>query len=175
MKYVDDTILVADGSSDNLWMTKAILRGFELMTGLKINFLKSKVYDINVSDWHMDAALSFLNCDVDSLPFKYLGVKFGGNPRNVSMWKELIDQIKWRLATWRGKHLNMAGRALLINMVLNVIPVFSFLLYKAPQKVIDEIRKIQSKFLWQNRVGSRHLHWVAGSLFVILKRKVVLA
>lgn len=69
---MDDTIIVADGNSDNLWMMKAILRGFELMTGLKINFIKSKLYGIKVSDWLIESASSFLNCDVDSLPFKYL-------------------------------------------------------------------------------------------------------
>lgn len=50
MQFLDDTILVADGSSYNFWMMNSILRGFELMTSLKIKFSKSKMYGVNVSD-----------------------------------------------------------------------------------------------------------------------------
>ncbi|XP_058741530.1 uncharacterized protein LOC131613910 [Vicia villosa] len=102
----------------------------------------------------MEAGSSFLNCDIDHLPFKYLGVKVGDSPRKVSMWKELINQIKARLATWRGKHLNMAGRVTMINTVLNAIPMFSLSFYRAPNKVINDIRKIQSNFLWHKSEGA---------------------
>lgn len=50
LQFTDDTILVADRSSDDVWSMKAILRAFEMMSDLKVNFTKSKIYEIHVSD-----------------------------------------------------------------------------------------------------------------------------
>ncbi|XP_058756961.1 uncharacterized mitochondrial protein AtMg01250-like [Vicia villosa] len=44
LQFADDTILIGEGDLSNLWSMKAILRGFELMSGLRINFRKSKLY-----------------------------------------------------------------------------------------------------------------------------------
>lgn len=77
MQFADDTILVADGNNDNLWSMKALLHGFEMISGLKVNFHKSKLCRICVGDWLMEGALNFLACDIDEIPFKFLGVKVG--------------------------------------------------------------------------------------------------
>lgn len=36
-----------------------------MMSSLKVNFHKSKIYSIHVGDWMLEAALNFLSCDVD--------------------------------------------------------------------------------------------------------------
>ncbi|XP_058754920.1 uncharacterized protein LOC131628077 [Vicia villosa] len=128
LQFTDATIIVVNGCSDNFWMMKSMLRGFELMTGTKINFLKSKLYGIHVSDSIMEAASNFLNYDIDVFPFKYLSVKVGAIPRNVSIWKDLISQLKSKVSKWRGRHLNMAGRVTLINSVLNAIQIYTLFL-----------------------------------------------
>jgi hypothetical protein len=38
LQYADDTLCIGEPSIDNLWSLKAILRGFELASGLKVNF-----------------------------------------------------------------------------------------------------------------------------------------
>ena len=43
LQYADDTIFVGHASWDNVIALKAMLRGFELASGLKINFAKSQV------------------------------------------------------------------------------------------------------------------------------------
>lgn len=48
LQYVDDTLLVGKASIENLWAIKAVLMGFELVSGLKVNFHKSYLYEINV-------------------------------------------------------------------------------------------------------------------------------
>lgn len=48
LQYVDYTIMVGEASWENLWMMKAILRCFELVSSLKVNFHKSRVIGINV-------------------------------------------------------------------------------------------------------------------------------
>jgi hypothetical protein len=38
LQYADDTLCVGEATVDNLWTLKAILRGFEMVSGLKVNF-----------------------------------------------------------------------------------------------------------------------------------------
>lgn len=160
LQFADDTIMVEDGSSDNLWSMKAIIRGFEMMSGLKINFNKSKLYEIHVGEWFLNATSILLSCNVDSLPLKFLGVNVGDSPRKLSIWRDLINHFKNRLARWKGKHLTVAGKVVLINSVLNVIHIYTLSFYKAPSKVVWEIRSIQSNFLWNGCESKRIIHWV---------------
>jgi hypothetical protein len=59
---------------ENLWALKAILRGFEMISGLKVKFWKSSIMGVNVSQDFMREASSFLNCRMGSVPLKYLGL-----------------------------------------------------------------------------------------------------
>jgi hypothetical protein len=83
LQYADDTLCIGEASVENLWTLKAILRGFEMMSGLKVNFFKSCLVGVNVSDEFMFMATEFLNCRRGSIPFKYLGLPVGGNPRKL--------------------------------------------------------------------------------------------
>jgi hypothetical protein len=73
LQYADDTLCIGMPTLDNLWTMKAVLRGFEMASGLKINFSKSCLIGVNVSNDFMEMACNFLNCSEGSLPFKYLG------------------------------------------------------------------------------------------------------
>lgn len=48
VQFVDDTILIGQATRANLWSNKSILRSFELVSRLKVNFHKSKLIGINV-------------------------------------------------------------------------------------------------------------------------------
>lgn len=47
LQYACDRIILADDNTDNLRAIKAILRGFELTSGLRVNFLKSSLIGVN--------------------------------------------------------------------------------------------------------------------------------
>ncbi|XP_058732794.1 uncharacterized protein LOC131604367 [Vicia villosa] len=160
LQFTDGTIILAEGDTANLWSMKAILRCFEMMSRLRVNFHKINLYGINVGDWYLEAASSFLTCKVGTLPFKFLGVRVGDSPRKLSMWKDLLAMFRKRLNVWRGRYLSMAGRVELINSVLNAIPIFSLSFYKAPKKVLQDIKYIQSKFLWGGVDIDKPIHWV---------------
>ncbi|XP_058759850.1 uncharacterized protein LOC131633146 [Vicia villosa] len=101
LQFADDTIIMGEPTCDNLWNLKVILRGFELVSGLKINFSKINVIGVHVGDWFMNTASSFLSCKKSSVPFKFLGVMVGICPRKVKAWKEVIKNIKDRLSAWK--------------------------------------------------------------------------
>lgn len=44
------TLLIGERSWSNLWSIKGIIRGFEIVSGLCVNFHKTKLYEINLKD-----------------------------------------------------------------------------------------------------------------------------
>jgi hypothetical protein len=142
LQYADDTIFLGEASAENLWSIKAILRGFELASGLKVNFGKSKVMGVNVSSEFLGVAERFLHCSQTSLPFMYLGLPVGANPRKISTWKPLTDTIARKLGSWNNKWVSLGGRVVLLNSVLNSIPIFYLSFLKMPVRVWKLIVKM---------------------------------
>jgi hypothetical protein len=97
LQYADDTLCVGEATIENLWTLKAILRGFEMTSGLKVNFWKSSLMGLNVSQDFMIVASSFLNCKVSLIPFVCLGLPVGANPRRLSTWEPLLVSLRKRL------------------------------------------------------------------------------
>ncbi|XP_058762490.1 uncharacterized protein LOC131635874 [Vicia villosa] len=160
LQFADDTIIVGDGSWSNLWKIKALVRGFKMASGLRINFTKSKIYGVGCESFILEAAAAFLGCKTSIFPFKFLGFLVGGNHRRTRFWRSVLEKMKDKLGSWRGMLLSIGGRVTLLNNVLSNLPSFSLSFYKAPIKVINEIRKIQRQFLW-NGVGDRRgISWV---------------
>jgi hypothetical protein len=148
LQYADDTLCIGEASIENLWTLKAILRGFELISGLKVNFWKSCLIGVNVAEDFMFMATEFLNCRRGAVPFKYLGLPVGANPRKLSTWEPMLNVMKARLGSWGNKYISLGGRIVMINAVLSAIPVFFMSYMKMPTKVWREVVKIQRKFLW---------------------------
>lgn len=73
LQFADDTIMAGKGTWDNLWSIKTIFCSFELVSGLKVNFHKSNLVDINLNSQFLEVAFSFLLCSLDAIPFKFLG------------------------------------------------------------------------------------------------------
>ncbi|XP_058769032.1 uncharacterized mitochondrial protein AtMg01250-like [Vicia villosa] len=135
LQFADDTILLGEASCDDIWNMKVILRGFELVSGLRINFSKSNIFGVNVGEWYINAALSFLSCKKGAIPFKFLGLIVGDNPRRKKVWLDVVKNIRRRLSSWKGRNISMGGRVTLINSVLNSIPIFTLSFFKIPEKI----------------------------------------
>ena len=148
LQYADDTVFVGEALWDNVIVLKAMLRGFEMASGLKINFSKSNVGvlgdDIN---WVHDAA-HFLNCRHMETPFHYLGIPIGTKPSSYLMWKPLIKKFEAKLSKWNQKILSMAGKVTLINSVLTALPIYLLSFFKIPQRVVLKLISLQRNFLW---------------------------
>ncbi|XP_058733926.1 uncharacterized protein LOC131605606 [Vicia villosa] len=161
LQFADDTLLVGDGSWNYLWAIKSVLKGLELVSGLGINYHKSKIIGININSHFLDVASSFLSCSKEAKEFKFLGIRIGSNPRRLSSWKPLLDSFRRKLSSWKGRFLSFGGRITLLKSVLSSLSIFTLSFYKAPKKIIGEINKLQSKFLWGGVEEKRKIHWIS--------------
>jgi hypothetical protein len=60
----------------------------------------------------------------------------------------MLDAFKRRLGAWGNKYISLGGRIVLINAVLNSLPLFFLSFIKMPVKVWREVVKIQRNFFW---------------------------
>ena len=148
LQFADDTLFFCEDSWSNVVVMKSILRGFEVASGLKINFHKSSLAGVNVQSINLLCYSKFLNCNQSGIPFKYLGLEVGGNPRKKAFWEPVLNKLKARLSVWKGWFLLMAGRTCVIKSVLNAIPLFYLSVFKAPKSIYKSIISIQRQFLW---------------------------
>src|ERR1044072_5218147 len=86
LRFVDDNVIICDGSWSNLWCIKVILRGFKLTTSLCINLNKTKLFGIHVEDYIMIVASTFLACDIGRFPFLFLGIPVEAKHRRKDTW-----------------------------------------------------------------------------------------
>ena len=63
LQFADDTLFFCEESWSNVVIMKSILRGFELASGLKINFHKSRLAGVNVQPNNLLCYSKFLNCN----------------------------------------------------------------------------------------------------------------
>ena len=135
LQYADDTLCIGKPMVDNLWAIKSLLKGFEMVSGLKINFFKSSLIGVNVANEFMEMACNFLNCSQGTIPFKYLGLPVGANLRGMSTWEPLVENLSGKLNSWFHKYISFGGRIVLLNSVLNAIPIFYLSFLKLPVQV----------------------------------------
>lgn len=74
-----------------------------MISGLKMDFYKRKLYGIHLEEHFLEETSQFLSCCVEYIPFMFLGIPVGLNPRWCATWRPLIDNMKKKLSSWRGR------------------------------------------------------------------------
>lgn len=87
---------------------------------LRLTLQKSNFVAIGVVGRYAE----LLNCKQLSIPFDYLGIPIGANPRREITWRKVIDKFQSRLSLWKHKTLSLVGRVCPINLVLTSLPLF---------------------------------------------------
>lgn len=171
LQFADDTIIISKPTTRNVWAIKSILRLFELASGLKINFSKSRVMAVNGREGFVQSAALFLGCKIGVIPFKYLGVPVGANPRRVETWLPLVNMFKAKLSSWQNKFLSLGGRIVLLKSVISSLPIYYFSFYLAPVSILNKLKSLQLNFLWGGSLENRKTAWIKWDKICLPKSK----
>jgi hypothetical protein len=94
--------------------TKLLLYCFENMSGLRINYQKSEVFVIGVSEEEAVRIAEIFNCNIGKLPLKYLGVMLHNRYMFVDDLAYEAQKVENRIPTWQSVGLSSGGKMILI-------------------------------------------------------------
>ncbi|GJR05549.1 RNA-directed DNA polymerase, eukaryota [Tanacetum coccineum] len=161
--YADDAMFMGEWDAKNGSNFITILNCFYLISGLRINLHKSKLYGVGVSLDEVKEFSSNTCCSVSSLPFTYLGLPVGCNIRRISSWEDMISKVQKKLSTWKIKLLSIGGRLTLIKSVLGSLGVYFMSMFMMPEVVNKKIEALRAQFFWGGDDVDRKISWVQWS------------
>lgn len=171
VQYADDTLLIMQADAKQLFCLKAILNSFASSTGLSVNFSKSLLVPINVSDEKMKVLAGTFGCQIWSLPFTYLGLPLGTTKPRIEEFAPLLDRVERNLSAC-STFLSYSGRVEYINTVLTPTVNYAMCTLKLHKGVIEDVDRIRKQCLWRgNSARKRGGNLVAWSLAQRPKKK----
>lgn len=126
---------------------KFILYCFENMSGLRINYQKSE-FMLGVHDIERQRIADMSNCNIGSLPMKYLGIMVNDRHMYASDLAYVHQKVEKKLLTWQSATLSSGGKMVLIEACLSSIPNYSMSVYLLPGESHQRIDTARSNFFW---------------------------
>ncbi|WVZ80084.1 hypothetical protein U9M48_027590, partial [Paspalum notatum var. saurae] len=124
LQYANDTILFMEHGLEQAKHRKLILRAFDKLSGLKINFHKSELFCYGQPKDFVEQYSQIFGCE---------------------------DHFQKKLSGWKGKLLSYGGHLVLVSSVLSNLAMFmmSFYVFEVPKDIIKKLDFYRSIFFWQ--------------------------
>ncbi|GJV35288.1 reverse transcriptase domain, reverse transcriptase zinc-binding domain protein [Tanacetum coccineum] len=154
LQYADATIFFEEWNKENEKSLMCILKCFEQVFGLHVNYNKSKLYGVGANEAELRDMARWIRCGVGKFPFMYLGLPIGENMRRVGAWNNVMEKFKNRLADWKAKSMSFGERLTLVKSVLGSLPLYYFSMFRVPLSVIKLLEKIGVRRVgWRRKVN----------------------
>jgi hypothetical protein len=99
IQYADDTLLIMPADRVQIYALKEVLQKFSLSMGLRINYNKSQMLPINVSNDLLNMLASDFGCQVGAMPFTYLGLSVGTTKPTIAELAPLVCRLERKLTS----------------------------------------------------------------------------
>jgi len=141
--FADAAAIFVNPITEEVEVVKNILDAFGVVSGLITNTGKSAMYPVRCEGLNVQHIMEAFQCPIKSFPCTYLGL-----PLNVRQIRRvdvqpLIDKVGGKLAAWKGRLLNKAGRLRLINTVLSSMPTYFLTVFRLQNWAIKKIDKLR--------------------------------
>ncbi|GKE50488.1 putative RNA-directed DNA polymerase, eukaryota, reverse transcriptase zinc-binding domain protein, partial [Tanacetum coccineum] len=93
LQFADDALIIGEWSRTNAKNLSRILTCFQLASGLKVNYNKSKLFGIGVSTVELESLASTIGCLASQFPCTYLGLPIGAKMSRCINWKPIVDKF----------------------------------------------------------------------------------
>ncbi|XP_071695782.1 uncharacterized protein [Rutidosis leptorrhynchoides] len=160
LQYADDTIFFGEWNKRNAKYISKLLKCFENISGLKVNFRKSKLYGIGTSTTETEQMACYMNCSAGHTPFSYLGLPIGVPTSHASSWQPIVEKFDKRLSDWAAKSISFGGRLTTIKSILSSIPLYYFSLFHAPSAILKILESKRRKFFWGGSSNDNKINWI---------------
>lgn len=172
LAFVDDHILFAESSLEQVGVTLACLDFFCDSSGGKVSNKKIRIFFSNNFNWRLREEIS------DTIGFqrtddlgKYLGVKLHHERVFRNSYDHILERAQQRLSAWKAKNLSFAGRLMLAKSSLSALPLYTMQSDFIPRYVSNKLDQTCRNILWGDFESSWKVHWKAWSSLCKLKEK----
>lgn len=69
------------------------------------------------------------------------------------------EKMKARVSSWKECQLSQAGKAILVQSVLQVILLYFMGCFLLPKNFLHELNMIMARFWWGNTSSKKKIHW----------------
>jgi hypothetical protein len=98
VQYADDTLLIIQADASQLFCLKSLLGTFAYSTGLRVNYRKSSLIPINVTQEKAYWLARTFVCSISAMPFTYLGLPMGTTKSKMEDLTPMMDSVERRLS-----------------------------------------------------------------------------
>ncbi|KAL6544208.1 hypothetical protein OROGR_010705 [Orobanche gracilis] len=156
--FADDVLLFCQARKEQIQLVSKTLQDFCEVSGMKVNLAKSRMFCSKNTAESVQQELENITgitraCNLG----KYLGIPLLKGRVTKEIFSPIIDKVTSRLASWKHKLLNRAGRVCLAKSVLTALPVYSMQTLWLPQSVCDIIDKRIRACIWAK--GGHNRGW----------------
>lgn len=95
---------------------KLLIQSFELDSGLKVNWSKSHIVGIALTNSECLQMANLFGVLSQRLAFRILGLLFWSSPKKREFWNTVIDRCKSKLTRWKANYRCFVGRITLITL-----------------------------------------------------------
>jgi hypothetical protein len=154
VQYADYTLLFMKADAQQLFFLKVLFNCVAQSIGLRVNYQKSQMLPINVSDEKIRRLALTFGCSVGTFPFTYLGLPMGTTKPKFEDLTPMMDRVERKLSgctTW----LSYSGRLQMLNAALAPIITYAMCTIRLPRGVIDNIDRMREQCLWRGNTEKK--------------------
>ncbi|GKV45487.1 hypothetical protein SLEP1_g52559 [Rubroshorea leprosula] len=169
--FADDLMLFAQASREQMDVILDCLTQFARSSGLVLNLQKSKLFlSSNVHATVANLLSTRSGISLTSNLGTYLGIPISHGRHSHRNYKYILEKMQTKLSNWKGAHLSLAGRRVLIQSVTTSIPSYTMQAILLPKATCDAIDRLNRNFLWGSDSGACKPHLVSWDIVCLEKR-----
>jgi hypothetical protein len=146
--YADDAAIFVAPIKEDITFLVTTLERFDSVTGLVTNCMNSQVAPIRCGEIDLEDVLRPFPTRLATFPMRYLGLPLSLTRLKRIDLQYLEDKVAGKLVPWLGRHVFMAGHAVLVNLVLTSVVIYFFTMLEIPIEVLLKIDGIRRAYLW---------------------------
>jgi hypothetical protein len=158
LQYADDTLLFLDNNERGACHLKWLKVCFEHLSGMKINYHKSDLTQINLEEEEACTFARNFCCKMGAFPFRYLGAPLHHEKLSREDIQPVVDKVIGRIPGWKGRLLSYTARLTLLKACLTSIPIYLMSIIKFPKWTVAMINSYMANFFWNDQKNNHKYH-----------------
>lgn len=155
MLYADDAAIFAAPTAEEMDHLQRILNFFGACSGLRVNLAKTEIHPIRLEGTVVQHIIHNFPGKVCAFPGKYLGLPLHLRKLHKIDVQPLLDKIRAKLPTWKGRFLSSARRETLVKIVLTTQPIYHMTVFPEQKWLIRRIDRLRRSFLWKGETPDK--------------------